>query len=111
MVMPNGLRNPLLFVLLSLCPLASQAQWYAMPPKAEGAAWRVGDPTADQDRERVPEARAVAYDHDDLIAILEAAPREWDEATRTGSSLANSSCILTLPMPTSTALLLSLIHI
>jgi len=104
MDMPNSFRTPLLFALLSLSPLASQAQWYAVPPKAEGADWRVGDPAADQDRERVPEARAVAYDHDDLIAILEAAPREWDEATRTGSSLANSSCILTLPMPTPSAL-------
>ena len=61
--------------------------------------WRVGNSAMAQDRESVPEARAVAYDHDVLISVLESAPREWDEATRVGTTLTNSTCILTLPFP------------
>ena len=99
MAMTQLFRTSLPFLLITLIPLGLQAQWYAAAPRAEGAAWRVGDATVKQDRETVPEARAVAYDHEALMEILASAPQEWNAADRTGSTLPNSTCILTLPVP------------
>ena len=99
MAMTQLFRTTLLFLLTTLIPLGLAAQWYASAPRAEDAAWRVGNPTLKQDREAVAEARAVAYDHAALVDILSTAPAEWNEADRTGSTLASSTCILTLPVP------------
>ena len=103
MVMFPSLRLPLLLALLSLLPSGLAAQWHVMSPQVQGPAWRVGNPMIKLDRESVPEARAVAYDRDVLRSILEAAPAEWDDAARTGSTLSNSNCILTLPLPNKSA--------
>ena len=99
MAMTQLFRTTLPFLLITLIPLGLQAQWYDAAPRAEGAAWRIGDPTVKQDRETVAEARAVAYDHEALVEILASAPQEWNAADRTGSTLSNSTCILTLPVP------------
>lgn len=103
MVMFPSLRLPLLLALLSLLPSGLAAQWHVMSPQVQGPAWRVGNPMIKLDRESVPEARAVAYDRDVLRSILEAAPAEWHDAARTGSTLSNSNCILTLPLPNKSA--------
>ncbi|MBK13144.1 MAG: hypothetical protein CL849_06380 [Crocinitomicaceae bacterium] len=95
----SSLGSPLLFACITLLSLSSSAQWYATPPIAKGPAWSVGNPLVQQDRESVPQARAVSYEHHALRSILESAPDEWNEADRTGSTLSNSTCILTLPLP------------
>ena len=84
---------------LLLWPSMSWCQWYATVPASRGAAWQQGNPARSQDRETIPAARAVSYDHVALSDVLNAAPVEWDEATRTGRTLDQSTCRLTLPLP------------
>ncbi len=97
-------RNP--FVFLILIPLliwssVSWSQWYAPTPALRSATWQQGNAARSQARESVPAARAVAYDHEVLEDILQSAPQEWDESSRTGRSLDQSDCRLTLPLPQS----------
>ena len=84
---------------LLLWPSMSWCQWYATVPASRGAAWQQGNPARSQERETIPAARAVSYAHIALSDVLNAAPVEWDEATRTGRTLDQSTCRLTLPLP------------
>ena len=89
----------LLLIVGMLAPLCAPAQWYQAVPDVQRAGWRSGSETQSQSREAVPEARAVAYDHESLVTLLQSAPREWDEARRTGTRLEDSPVRIALPMP------------
>ena len=96
------IRSPFILpaiISLLLWPSMTWSQWYAPIPASRGAAWQQGDLGRSQERETIPAARAVSYDHVELSDILQTAPMEWDEGTRTGRTLDQSTCRLTLPLP------------
>ena len=97
--MSSPSQRSALFLISLLCLGPLSAQWHLPIPESKGAGWRMGNPDQPQDREPIPQARAVQYDHVELMQVLETAPTEWDEARRTGSTLENSRCILRLPLP------------
>ena len=79
--------------------MPAMAQWHAPTAQTKGAHWSLGNASKVQERETIQAARAVGYDHQELVDALAEAPREWDEAKRTGSTLANTTLRLSLPMP------------
>lgn len=100
MLMYRNSFLPSFFALIALTATShiAVAQWYSAPPESKDASWSNGEQSRAQSREAVPEARAISYDHDFLSTVLDAAPLEWDGAQRSGSSLEESPCRLTLPL-------------
>ena len=100
MLMYRNSCLPSFFALIALTATShiAVAQWYSAPPESKDASWSNGEQSRAQSREAVPEARAISYDHDFLSTVLDAAPLEWDGAQRSGSSLEESPCRLTLPL-------------
>ena len=95
----DGSHFFLSLLLVFLSPLGAQSQWHRALPDVQSAGWRTGAVDTPQDREAIPAARAVAYDHAALVDILTSAPAEWDEVTRSGTRLENSPVRIALPMP------------